>query len=223
MSAILFFDVETSGLWRAALAHDHPSQPHLVQLTAKLVRIADRKKMGGSSWLIQPEGWSIEPEAEEVHHISLDDCRAYGLPISRVLLELEAATRAASLLVAHNAQFDRATVWAAISRTGTGTQWWDRLARSFRCTMEETTDIVRLPGQFGGFKFPTLSEAHDHFVPALAPYLTLHQGEADTDACERIWWALQDHKESDHGNTYQATGHGFNSLDGAEATAHRGQ
>jgi hypothetical protein len=33
---ILFFDTETSGLWRRDLPEDHQDQPHLVSLAAQL-------------------------------------------------------------------------------------------------------------------------------------------------------------------------------------------
>jgi DNA polymerase-3 subunit epsilon len=190
--SILFFDTETSGLWKDALDARHPSQPHLVQLSTKVVRCADRKIMGRATWLVRPEGWSIEPEAQAVHHISEADCYAYGLPLANVLLQLQAACRTAELAVAHHVQFDRAVILSAIGRTNTPTIWWDRMANSFGCTMERATDIVRMPGNFGTHKFPKLEEAMDWFFPAEAPYQTRHTAEADTDACERLWWAMDD-------------------------------
>lgn len=215
--SILFFDAETSGLWKDALDPLHPSQPHLVQLACKVVRVSDRKKMGGAVWLIRPDGWSIEPDAEAVHGISLASCYAYGLPLAHVLLQLQAACRTAELAVAHHVQFDRAVILSAINRTNTPTGWWDRMASSFRCTMERATDHVRLPGNFGTFKFPKLEEALDFFFPASAPHKQTHQGEYDADACEALWFAMDD-QESNDANSDSKTRDRIFLIDGDEAS-----
>jgi DNA polymerase III subunit epsilon len=68
---ILFFDTETSGLWRRDLPEDHQDQPHLVSLAAQLCD--DEKVIHQISLVFSPQyqGFTIPEEAsDKIHGIS---------------------------------------------------------------------------------------------------------------------------------------------------------
>lgn len=184
----VIYDTETSGLWHDDLPFDHPSQPHLVQLGAKLFD-AKWQRTGAFVVLIKPEGWSIEPEAESHHGISEARCARHGVPIVAALAMLQSLTANARQIIAHHNEFDRKVIKAALHRLGSDGLWWQKKAPAFACTMELSTPVCQLPGEFG-FKFPSLEEAHRFFYPEL-DYSTEHDADSDTDACLRVAQALE--------------------------------
>lgn len=185
----LFYDTETSGLWRDDVPFDHPSQPNMVQLAAQLFD-AKWNRTGSFVFLIKPAGWSIEPEAERHHGISEQRCARHGVPLVVALAALQSLAGNARLVAAHHNEFDRKVVRSELARAGADGLWWERKGPQFFCTMEHSTDVCQLPSPFPGFKFPSLEEAHRHFYPEL-DYSTQHDAEADTDALVRVFRALE--------------------------------
>ncbi len=196
----LFFDTETSGLWRDNLDPQDPSQPHLLQLSAELVSWngRDARTEATMSAIIKPDGWSIEPQAYEVHGIS--ERRAYriGLPLNVALSYFANMVRHVDgAIVNHHVHFDRAVVTAAIWRAGYADLWWRKLGNQFFCTMEATAAICALPGVIPGEpKYPTLDEAHARLVPEI-PFHSRHDSWDDLQAAKRIYQALQEHRSGD--------------------------
>lgn len=180
----LFFDTETSGLYKETVPFDDPGQPALCQLGVQVFDMRWRR-VGSLFTLIRPDGWSIEPDAEKHHGISEARCSRYGIPLVAALLAFKSMVENCRALVAHNAEFDRKVIRAALSRSRADDLWWQRRAPAFFCTMETMTPVCQLPGDYG-FKYPSLEEAHRFCYPA-EDYATLHDAEADTDACVRIF------------------------------------
>lgn len=183
------FDTETSGLVRPDIASDHASQPDLVQLGVKLYD-AQWRVTGKATFLIRPDGWSIEPEAEAHHGISEARCARHGVPLVAALAALQALCSNARQIIGHHVDFDRRIIRRAIERAGGQGIWWEKRAADFVCTMEASTPILQLPGQYGSFKFPSLEEAHRHFFPG-EDFVTQHDAESDLDATVRIFRELQ--------------------------------
>lgn len=184
----LFYDTETSGLWRDDLPFDHPSQPNLVQLGLQFFD-AKWKRTGLFTAMIRPDGWSIEPDAERHHGISEARASRHGIPLVAALSVLQGFAANARRIAAHNNEFDRKIIKSAIARAGGEGLWWARKAPQFFCTMESSTPVCQLPGEHG-FKFPSLEEAHRFFYPEAA-YITEHDAEKDTDALVRVYQALE--------------------------------
>jgi DNA polymerase III epsilon subunit-like protein len=63
------------------------------------------------------------------------------------------------------------------------------------CTMKETTNICKLPGNYGKFKWPKLTEAHQHFFGI--PVEGAHDAMTDVRACKRIFFEIKKHEASD--------------------------
>ena len=61
-------------------------------------------------------------------------------------------------------------------------------AKQRRCTMLESTDFCRIPGQYG-FKWPSLDQLHRKLFGA--PIGGAHTALADTRACARCFFELK--------------------------------
>lgn len=184
----LIFDTETSGLWKDSIPALDPSQPHLVQLGARLY---DRKwnKQAHLTTLIRPDGWEIEAGAEKVHGISTYDCNRYGVRLAEALIMFRGMVTPATRIVGHCVQFDRKVITVAAHRAGGEGLWWSRISHKFLCTMEASTEVCGIPAEFGGFKWPSLEEA----VACLCPEQQLqpkHDVDSDIDATVAIYREL---------------------------------
>lgn len=185
----LGIDVETSGLPRPDLPLDDPSQPRIVELSARLVD-GTGKTVSGFDALIRPDGWSIEPEAARVHGI--DEAYAYrhGIGIAPALVFLQAMCERARYIVAHNMEFERKLIGAELSRLRATGQWWHGRAQSMRCTMELSAPILKIPGDFGEYRWPSLETAMAHFYPDMG-WSSTHRAGSDVEACLMVWQAIQ--------------------------------
>lgn len=186
----LGIDTETSGLARDGLPPNDPSQPHLVQIGMRLWSTR-WEPQAAVSLLIRPDGWSIEPEAERIHRISQARAERYGVPLPIALATLQGLVNAASIIFAHNMQFDRLVVTAALYRAKASGIWWAKRAGAMRCTMEEATPICQLPGRYGTFKHPSLEEAHTIMLPAEPVFVSRHDALTDIEAAARVFRELE--------------------------------
>lgn len=82
--SILFFDCETSSLYRDKLALDDPQQPWCVSLAFALCS-NDGEMQNFGRYLIKPDGRSIQRGAEDVHGITTRDASRFGVPEARIL------------------------------------------------------------------------------------------------------------------------------------------
>lgn len=183
--AMLFFDTETTGMIDRFSDYDSPRQPHIVQLGAILADESGRDIAEPVSVIVKPEGWEVSPEAAEVHGITTEMALARGIPLRLAVQMFDRLLADATLLVAHNFDFDRMVVAAAYHRL--------RLAYPFRgkdtyCTMRSATPVCRLPGPYG-FKWPTLSEAYRCLIGKDLP--DAHDALMDVKACKEIYFALR--------------------------------
>jgi DNA polymerase III epsilon subunit-like protein len=107
--------------------------------------------------LVQPDGWAIDPGAQATHGITLARAQAEGVPIAQAVAQFDDLLAQADLAVAHNVRFDRLLMDSEYLRLGRRADW----PATF-CTMQACTDIVRLPGYRGAYKWPRLEEAFRH-------------------------------------------------------------
>jgi DNA polymerase-3 subunit epsilon len=186
---ILFIDVETTGFTRD-LPLDHPDQPHIVQLAAMLTDPAGRE-MGKFSTLITPTGWEISPDAQRVHGITVEDCHRYGMPLLQALAALHGMAQGAVLVVAHNLAFDSKVLACEFVRSSAGVFPFAWVKT--HCTMMEAVPLCKIPRRGGGgFKWPSLAEAHKHFLGS--DFEDAHDALADVEACKRIYFAAIEKK-----------------------------
>jgi len=108
------------------------------------------------------EGVRIEAGAKEAHGISEEDCARYGVVPTVACSLFNQLCIQADVIVAHNMSFDRSIMLTALYRLGNKP---DRMAdKRLICTKEESTDVLKLPGKYDSYKWPTLAEAYRHFT-----------------------------------------------------------
>lgn len=156
----LFFDTETSGMYKFKKPFDDPSQPWIVQIGFIL---SDRDIIyQEGNLLIHADKRSIEPDAESVHHISAKDSERSGLPEPLVMEVMMQLLRSADLIVCHNIGFDVKVLASNMSK------YYHKLpdkitnSKFHYCTMIKGTPLCKLPGKFGNYKWPKLQELYMH-------------------------------------------------------------
>ena len=185
----LIFDTETTGMVKWRKEPQDPSQPHLIQLALLLVDTVGWKAMGRYASLVQlPEGAAIEPGAQEAHGISEQECKEFGIaPIVACSLFNQMCMRA-DVIVAHNMSFDQTVMLASLYRVGNKPE---RMSdKRLICTKEESTDVLKLPGKYGDYKWPTLAEAYTFYTGRELE--GAHDALVDTEACLEVFKGLVD-------------------------------
>lgn len=184
----LFFDTETSGLprrWDAAPG-DLQNWPRLVQI-GWIVADEGGNEIAAREHLIRPNGFTIAPDAVARHGITTEHALAAGVELLPVLDEFAGAVHAARVIAGHNVDFDRNVAGAELLRAGMR----DVLSRKRRvCTMKETAEYCRLPGRYGRFKWPTLTELHQKLFGE--PFDGAHGALADAAATMRCFLRLKE-------------------------------
>ncbi len=183
----LIFDTETTGMVKWKLDPTHESQPDLIQLGMILVETGAWRPHSRHSMLVKlPAGVRIEEGAKEAHGITEEDCERYGV-VSTVACSLfNQLCMQADAIVAHNMSFDRSIMLTALHRLGNKP---DRMAgKRLICTKEESTDILKLPGKYDSYKWPTLAEAYQHFTGQELE--GAHDALVDSEACLKVFRAL---------------------------------
>jgi DNA polymerase III epsilon subunit-like protein len=182
----LVYDCESTGLKRPG----SDFIPDLVQLSAKLIIRRSGRVVADVTRIVKPlPGVAFEAEAIEHHRITEQIAHQVGSPLPIVLADFRCLAENATAIIAHHAEYDRAIIVGACRRAGAQSLWFDHCAPKFRCTMELSTPILKLPGQFGEPKFPTLEEAHHFWFPERA-WRSSHDARDDRDACADVWAAL---------------------------------
>jgi DNA polymerase III epsilon subunit-like protein len=182
----LFFDTETTGLpgkWNAPLT-DLDNWPRLVQI-GWMQYDNEGNKVLEQDYIIKPEGFSIPYDASRVHGISTERAKREGVLLKDVLEEFSGLIDGASLLVAHNMDFDEKILGAEFLREGIGNSLFqtDKI-----CTMKASTGYCGLPGKYG-YKWPKLAELH--FKLFNSEFEEAHNAAVDIAACAKCFWELK--------------------------------
>jgi DNA polymerase III epsilon subunit-like protein len=184
----LFIDTETNGLPRRfdGSWSDTENWPRMVEL-AWLLCDGQGDEIDGWCGIIRPEGYLIPQEASDVHGITTETALQEGVGLDLALQGLITACNRADYLVGHNVDFDAGVIAAEMSRCGFRLSSLDL---AMTCTMKSSANFCRLPGKYGGYKWPSLSELH-HILFGCNPSVT-HRGRDDVHTCARCFYALKE-------------------------------
>jgi len=182
----LVFDMETTGLpaSREAPISDVDNWPRVVQLAWEAFDTCGRKT-GARSSVIRPDGFKIPKDAERIHGISTAIAKRTGVPITKALDAFVEALSKASVVVAHNFEFDAKVLGAEFYRRGVRDPF--RL-KTHVCTMKAATQYCALPGQYG-FKWPKLPELH--FKLFRKKVKEAHDAATDVATCSKCFFELK--------------------------------
>jgi len=180
---ILFFDTETSGLWRRDLREDHNDQPHLVSLAAQMCD-NNEKIVHQISFVFSPGFFNIPKEASDVHGISQEYAEEVGLNTKRSLEVFKEMIEKCDTLVAHNTAFDLQIIDRSFKFFGL--HW--KKPKNIYCTMMMAKDILKLPGEYKDYKYPKLRESFEHFFHTSQQ--EYHDALLDVNLCREIYFHM---------------------------------
>lgn len=192
--SILIFDTETTGFIQRDKEPSHPDQPDLVQLAALLFDDTGHE-VAALSTLVRPDR-KITDGAFKAHGISQAKASQLGVGAKEALTVFEGLLNNASVIVAHNLEFDAKVMLTA---------WHRAFQKDFRdslvgkrafCTMKAMTPVCKImhknPRHRADFKWPKLSECiHFLFGEKLEG---AHDALVDARACARVYFEMQARK-----------------------------
>ena len=190
---ILFFDTETTGKADFRAEPDAPHQPRLVQFAA-LICEDDGEEVQSARLIIKPDGYTIPAEASAIHGITTERALAVGVDCSVARHIYRRFWNAASMIVAHNIQFDLLIMDGELFRAAGGRKAWGE-TRDTVCTMHAMTPVCKLPNTNGysDYKWPKLQEAFKHAFGK--EFDGAHDAMADVRACRDVYFWLKVLKE----------------------------
>lgn len=183
---ILLIDTETTGI-PAKYQYDnphHPQTPRLVELGA-LLFTEKGKRYGKLEVIVKPDGFEIPKAASDVHGITTERALAEGVPLSEAMARFEKMIDLCDTVVAHNLSYDYLVYRGECLKLGLE----DKLkSKKHVCTKELTTDICKIPSNYGKYKWPNLQEAHTKIIGY--EFSGAHGAMADIEACARVYFKI---------------------------------
>ena len=181
-------DTETTGIIRRG--YDDPAAPYLAAL-AMVIYDSDKERVEASfNTMIQPDGWTMPPEAGAVNGLDDETLALYGLPVTMVLHPTIELLLPVDLIIGHNVIFDIKILAAALYRADMLGSLEALLSKDTYCTMQESKSIVQAKTANGRLKNPKLTEAYEFFFDR--PLDSAHSANADVIATLEIYLALQE-------------------------------
>ena len=179
----LFIDTETTGFFKRG-PHIQDDQGRVCQIAMLLTDCVGKSLMEFSA-LVKPDNWKIGAKAQEIHGFSDIMCEQFGISQRSMVAMYKCAARKASMIVAHNEEFDRNMMdieCAYYAQAMIGSEV-DEVKRQWFCTMKPNTHIT-------GGKWPKLEEALQHFCKRSLGN-TAHDAMYDVKACRDIFFAMR--------------------------------
>lgn len=194
----LFFDTETTGLpkERNKDATQGPNNwPEPVSIA--WIVTEDSKPVRAKYYIIQPQGWLIPDDSIKIHGITQQMAEVEGVPLSHVLGEFMRDLRQVDVAIAHNLEFDKNVILAAVlynCKDDVAMKW----PRYEFCTCEGAREITRIPlvkpSLYFKFKTPRLTELYEFTFGSKPPESILHTSLGDVQILVAIFfkhWTLE--------------------------------
>ena len=184
----IFFDTETTGLpvdWKAPVT-TIDNWPRIIQLAWALYDETGTE-IGSKCDLIKPDGWKIPNQKFWIDNgYSTEKNEAEGIPIRTAIDTFISAVNVSKGLVAHNMSYDYNVIGAEMIRAGLD----HNLSISRYCTKELGTEYCKLPGNYGKYKWPTLTEFHTKLFGT--GFEGAHDALFDVRACAKCFFRLKE-------------------------------
>lgn len=190
----LIFDVETTGLIKRDEKTNKKIYPYVVQLSWVLFDGDSRMIEKEEDYIIRlPEYVLIPKISEEIHGISNRRMRAEGKNIKSVLKQIYSDISQASILVAHNIDFDISILYEEFKRNEF--YWGLKKLRELPryCTMYMSKNICKIEKKNPKsgevyYKNPKLVELHEYLFKSKPN--NLHNSMIDVWVCWRCFCSL---------------------------------
>ena len=182
----LIFDTETTGFIKKKQSVKSPDQPYLVELAFELY-CSERDEVMSDYSVIVNHGVPIPTPASDVHGITTEMVQKYGIKPLAALAAFNNALKVADRVVGHNLDFDMFMMQIEYTRLNQSVETLVT-TRQF-CTMHATTNICKLPGRYGKYKWPKLDEAYRHLVDKDG-FDSAHRAKFDVLATRKLMTAI---------------------------------
>jgi DNA polymerase III epsilon subunit-like protein len=195
MLKVLCFDTETTGLpkkankWEKGPAiFQSEAWPHIVEI-AWILKDTDKDSVVESCYIIKPENWDIPKEASAIHTITTDFAEKNGVRLNSIINEFMECVKAADVLVGHNIEFDIKVISAELYRLGRQDDVQLLKFKNNICTKNTSTAYCRIPGSWGKYKWPSLSELYRHLFGT--EIVGSHRALVDVESTLRCFYELE--------------------------------
>jgi len=182
----LFFDTETSGFYDKKAPPNAPQQPYIVQFAAILDDDEGNIK-GVVNFRVNSGVKDIAEGALKVHKITIEETQKYGVSLNVCCAVFSNFRKMSSRVIAHNVEFDMNVMAAQFARLEKDFN----IAEGVFCTMRASSFVLKLPGQYGKFKWPKLSEAYENLIDKEG-FAGAHDAFEDVKACRSVYYKLRE-------------------------------
>jgi DNA polymerase III epsilon subunit-like protein len=183
----LFFDTETTGLplYYKASIENLENWPRIVQISW-LIFDESEKCVDEKDYIIKPQNFIIPKSASRIHGITTEIALLKGLELKPILNEFALKVKNSNYIIAHNMEFDEKIVGAEFLRNSISHDFFET---SRICTMKSSTKHCKIPGRYGGFKWPNLVELHNFLFKT--NFENAYNALADVRACAKCFFELK--------------------------------
>ena len=186
---VIIADTETNGkaLNFKAPFTDLNNWPRITQLSWVVLDVNTGQFVSEQNHIVKPDGWTVPEEQFFIdNNISTQRCEEQGKPFQDVanIFVDDVQKFNVDVLICHNINFDYNVIAAELTRYQIFSQ--KKLTIKL-CTMETTTDLLKLPGKYG-YKFPSLQELHNYLFGTY--FQGNHDAMADVEATARCFVEL---------------------------------
>lgn len=187
----LFFDTETTGVPRnyKAPVTDLNNWPRLVQLGYVLydsLEGGEDFELHSNEWIIKPNGFVISEQVSKIHGITQEYAMTNGESLKDVLEIFGRLIEISDELIGHNLSYDLNVLGAEYLRVF---QSNPLVGKSSYDTMLKGTDVCKIPGSYGHYKWPKLYELHQ--VLFKSPLSQTHTALDDIRQTAKCYFELQ--------------------------------
>jgi DNA polymerase-3 subunit epsilon len=197
---ILCYDTETSGLpiWKEP--SDNPKQPFIVQLAMVMLDDVTLEETGAQCMILQPPPGRYIPEAiTQIHGITTQRAFDEGIDRTAAMIAFADVRRRASVVVAHNEQFDRRMTRIDLLRSGFTKPQIEALEAigTTVCTQRVCTPILNIPPTVkmvkAGFNKPKSASLADCLKYLFREEIAdAHGALSDARNCGRVYkWCVE--------------------------------
>lgn len=193
--ALLFIDVETSGLVDPHKPLDDPSQPWAVSIGAELTDLEGRT-LSHIATQIRSEGRRIKPEATAVHGITNEMAGRGGVSETAalgVLVGMMNQVPFGGMVVGFNVEFDRQVLLGVLMRrrAEASIKAWTRPGLVWTDIQAPCLPFCRLPTPIDpdAYKRPSLDDAGETLL-GMPRRVGFHGSYDDATRCRRVFFEL---------------------------------
>lgn len=189
----LTFDTETTGLPKKIWGQidDSSNWPHIVQFSWMLYDNETNTLLKENDIIKINPDVDLSESSINIHGITREMCNRQGIPIKNAIVKFQNALKEATVIIAHNLNFDKRLLMAECHRNNMRHEFYN--VKTYYCTMKNSIDLCKIEATnmktgMKYFKYPKLSDLHEHLFKTV-PKGT-HDALVDILICFRCYYKM---------------------------------